>query len=102
MRNKPKALSRDEAERKIKQILAQGIVELSYHCLKQSMTLRDVEMEDIVAVLGNGQIIREPEWEERYQNWKYRVEGLDISNDVLTAITVIFEAQMSLYIVTVY
>jgi hypothetical protein len=57
---------------------------------------------DIAHVLEKGQIIRQAEWEPDHQNWKYRVEGTDIEGDELTAITVVFEADLSLSIVTVF
>jgi len=55
-----------------------------------------------VNTLRNGQILREPEWDEEHQNWKYRVEGVDTEGDELTVITVIFTVDLTLYIITVF
>ena len=66
------------------------------------MPRRQVTTLDVVNTLKTGQIVREPEWDEEYQNWKYRVEGVDIEADELTAITVIFTADLTLYIITVF
>jgi hypothetical protein len=53
-------------------------------------------------VLAKGEVIREAEWDSNSCNWKYRVEGADIEGDELTAITVIFEQDFSLLVVTVF
>lgn len=53
-------------------------------------------------MLGKGQVIRNAEWDSDFCNWKYRVEGTDIDGEELTAITVIFEQDFSLLVVTVF
>ena len=57
---------------------------------------------DVEHVLREGQVIREPEWDVDCWNWKYHVEGTDIEGDELTAITVIFEQDFSVLVVTVF
>jgi len=99
---KPDKLLPKEAKRTILLILEQGYVEYSYHCLQDSMPKRKVTTLDVVSTLQTGQIIRDPEWDEDYQNWKYRVEGVDMETDELTVITVIFAADLTLYIITVF
>jgi hypothetical protein len=99
---KPDKLLPQEAKRLILLILEQGYVEYSGHCLKDSMPGRQVTTVDVVNTLKTGQIVREPEWDEEHQNWKYRVEGIDMEADELTAITVILAADLTLYIVTVF
>ncbi|MFL6215824.1 MAG: DUF4258 domain-containing protein [Blastocatellia bacterium] len=99
---KPDKLLPEEAKRIILLILEQGYVEYSHHCLKDSMPRRQVTMLDVVNTLRKGQIVRNPEWDEEHQNWKYRVEGVDSEADELTVITVIFTADLTLYIVTVF
>ena len=49
-----------------------------------------------------GQVIRDAEWDSDFSNWKYRVEGTDIDGEELTAITVIFDEDFSLLVVTVF
>ena len=66
------------------------------------MPERNVTTLDVEHVLGKGQVIREAEWDSDRCNWKYRVEGTDIEGDELTAITVIFEQDFSLLVVTVF
>lgn len=86
----------------IKIILNEGIVEVSKHCLMDSMPKRDVDIEDIIAALMNGQIIRQAEWDNNYNNWKYRIEGFDVSKEELTVITIIFSSSLSLFVITVF
>lgn len=99
---KPDKLLPLEAKRIILLILEQGYVEYSVHCLQDSMPKRQVTMLDVVNTLKTGQIVREPEWDEERQNWKYRVEGVDTEGDELTSITVILTPDLTLYIVTVF
>ncbi len=98
---RPPKLSPAEAKRKIQLILADGIVDFTTHC-RRRMRERGVDDLDVVHVLKAGQIIREAEWDSDYCNWKYRAEGTDIEGVELTAITVIFEADLSLLNVTVF
>ncbi len=102
MSTKPPALSADEAKRKILFILERGIVEPTWHCKEETMPRRGVEMTDLLHVLKTGVIVRDPEWDDDHDNWKYRVEGKDIDGDDLTAITVIIDAELTLLIVTVF
>jgi hypothetical protein len=99
--DKPPCFSPAEAQRKIRLILEEGIVDISGHC-RHRMRTRGVDDLDIAHVLEKGQIIRQAEWDSDYNNWKYRIEGTDIEGDELTAITVIFEADLSLLTVTVF
>ena len=99
---KPEKLLPEEAKRIILMILEQGYVEYSFHCLRDSMPRRQVTTLDVVNTLKTGQIVRDPEWDKEYQNWKYCVEGIDTEADELTAITVIFAADLTLYIITVF
>ena len=66
------------------------------------MLERNVSTLDVEHVLREGRVIREPEWDVDYWNWKYRVEGTDIEGDELTAIAVIFEQDFSVLVVTVF
>lgn len=98
----PLKLTPDEAKRKIALFLEDGTVEPSFHCRQDSMRKRNVALLDIINTLKTGEIIRQPEWDDTYQNWKYRVEGVDTEGDELTAVTIIFDVNMTLFIVTVF
>ena len=100
--DKPDRLLPAEAKRIILLILEQGKVVPSYHCRNDSMPRRQVTMVDVENTLKTRQIVRDPEWDEDHQNWKYRVEGVDMETDELTVITVIFTADLTLYIITVF
>ena len=98
----PPRLSPPEATRKIRRILEEGTIDYSGHCWRERMPERNVSTLDVEHLLGKGQVIREAEWDFNSCNWKYRVEGTDIEGDELTAITVIFEQDFSLLVVTVF
>lgn len=100
--DRPEKLSLSEAERRIQLILAQGIVEFSLHCIQDRMPERNVTTPDVANVLRYGKILREAQWDDQHQCWKYRVEGVDIEGVELTAITVLFEDELSLLVVTVF
>lgn len=97
-----KKLSPDEAKRLILLILEQGTIEFSAHCLHESMPKRNATTVDVVNALKTGEIVRDPEWDEKYQRWKYRVEGVDTEGDDLIAITIIIESDLRLFIITVF
>ena len=98
---RPPCLSPAEAQRKIRLILEEGTVDISAHC-RRRMRERSADDLDIVNVLEKGRVIREAEWDSNHDEWKYRVEGIDVEGDELTAVTVILEADLSLLIVTVF
>jgi hypothetical protein len=98
----PIKLSANDAKRIILLILEEGTIEVSFHCRTESMPKRNIDMLDLVEALKNGEIRREPEWDEERCNWKYRVEGEDTEGDELIAITLIIEAEMELFIITVF
>jgi len=99
---KPPRLSPLEATRKIRLILQEGTIDYSAHCWLERMPERNVSTLDVEHVLAEGEVIREAEWDSDRWNWKYRVEGTDIESDELTAITVIFEHDFSVLVVTVF
>jgi hypothetical protein len=95
-------LSPEEAKRKIALFVREGWVVLSGHCRRDSMPKQNVSSLDIANVLRTGEIIREPEWSEEHGNWEYVVEGVDLEEDDLRAMTVFFDDELTLLIVTVY
>jgi hypothetical protein len=79
-----------------------GTIEPSWHCRRESIPKRGVSLSDVINVLRDGEIVREPEWDAGHEQWKYRVECIDTEGDELCAITVIFDADATLLIVTVF
>lgn len=100
--NKPVVLSTSQAIAKIQDILKEGTLVVSDHCRRGRMKERDVTYADIASCLRNGTINRVPEWDEQYCNWKYRVEGFDKDGEDLTSITVIIEANLEIFVVTIF
>ncbi len=97
---RPLPLSAREAKAKILIILADGNVIPTEHC-EDEMFEANADLPDVLNVLETGKITKH-EWDEDFQNWKYRVVGTDIDGDELTAITVIVKFDLQLIIVTVF
>ncbi len=100
--SQPDPFTPEEAMRRILEILRDGEVRPTSHCLNESMPTRNVTMGDILTALRSGKIKRPAEWDNEHAEWKYRVEGEDTEGDELTAITVILTTDMRLVIVTVF
>ncbi len=94
-------LSPEVAKRKIALFVQQGRVVLSGHCRRSPPPKRQVSSLDIENLLRAGEIIREPEWSEEHGSWKYVVEGVGLDDDELKAVTVFFDDELTLLIVTV-
>lgn len=58
--------------------------------------------QDVLHVLEHGQIVKAAEWDASHQNWKYRVDGLDVDGDDLTAVTVILQTDFTVRVLTVF
>lgn len=100
--SKTQALSLEQATGKINLIAKDGIIRYSHHARKESMANRDVTHQDVLHLLKNGEVRSLAEWDEQYQNWKYKVEGEDLSKEELRVITIIFDSSFSLYVITVF
>jgi hypothetical protein len=94
--SKSTPLSKDEAKSKIELIIDQGIVKLSVHCQRDSMPAQGISIYDIYHALKTGFITKEPEGDAVHQQWKYRVEGMDLSQQELASIVVIFDRNLTL------
>ncbi len=80
-------------------LLADGWYRLPGHA-RQREWERNVDLNDIDNVLKNGTIREEPEWSERYSEWRYKMAGADCE-DVELAVVFTFEDGPGLIIVTV-
>ena len=101
--NRPSAFTPEEAQRKIRLILREGSTVLSSHLIKDIQTGRHgVSHQDVLHVLQTGEIISSPEWDDNHRNWKYKVEGTDLEDEELRAITIIIEERFSIFIITAY
>jgi hypothetical protein len=93
--------SKAEALRIIQRILKDGILFFTQHC-KDRMIIRDVQMQDIVYVLKNGKITREPERHQATGNWIYNVEGKSLEDEILTIPVDIDEEQTMIRLLTIF
>jgi hypothetical protein len=101
--SRPNAFTADVAKRKILLILREGDTFFSQHLLDDIATGRHgVSHQDVLHVLKTGEILSEPVWDEIQRNWKYKIEGTDLEEEELRAITIIIEERFSLFIVTAY
>ena len=98
----PNPLPLLDAKRLIEAILDQGTVVFTYHCRYESMLKRGVSAQDVLHVLESGQIVKAAEWDAQHQNWKYRVDGMDVDGDDLTAVTVILQTDFTVRVLTVF
>jgi hypothetical protein len=100
---RPSPFTPDEAKRKIRLVLREGDTIFSNHLLRDIASSRHgVSHQDVLYVLQNGDIISPPEWDETHRSWKYKVEGADLEDEELRAITIIIEERFSIFIVTAY
>lgn len=91
-----------EAKARILTILEDGEVKLSAHLRYERMRKRSININDVRAALTNGEILSAPEWDERHQNWKYRVDGQNLAEEELTVVTIIITQDLKLIIVTAF
>ena len=102
----PKAnppLSPDDAKRQIERTLLDGETIFSKHVHDDVASGRHGSTyQDILHVLQHGDILRDAEWDERHENWKYKVEGRDLEDEDLRVITIIIEEHFRIFIVTAY
>jgi hypothetical protein len=73
---------------------------LSNH-LRQRSHDRSFDIFDVRRALETGAICVDS-WDDRYQNWKYRVVGVDIEGEALSVIVVLQPAQGVITVVTAY
>lgn len=100
---RPEPYKPDDAKRKIVQILREGSTVFSEHLLRDiARNRRGVTHQDVLHVLQTGEIISAPEWDEDSRKWKYKLEGIDLEDEDLRAITIIIDEQFCLFIVTAY
>lgn len=84
-------------------ILREGETIFSSHLIRDIRSGRHgASHQDVLHVLQNGDIISSPAWDEENSRWKYKVEGVDLEEEELRAITIIIEEQFRLFIVTAY
>lgn len=93
-------LSKHDALAKMRNCLENGVVEPHSHFLR---ALRDdgLELGDAMLVLRTGGIYDEPEFDVRFRQWRYRIEGREPGQQWL-AIVFTFRAVDEALIITAY
>ena len=72
--------------------LAYAIAALENGCFVRTNHLWDMmvkscfDNQDVLAVFENGQIRKNPEWNDEHQNWTYKVEGQSVDEDELSIV----------------
>ena len=81
------ALGPVEAFETIQRLLADGsdAISFSRHVYRRAAQ-RQLDRRDVQRVLTTGTVGSSPEWDDRFQNWKYRVTGTDLDGEELTLI----------------
>ncbi|HEX8396053.1 MAG TPA: DUF4258 domain-containing protein [Pyrinomonadaceae bacterium] len=99
--SKPSPYDSQTAIQKIRAILSgDGYLQIRPHCFDQ-MGRRTVDNEDIRRVLElNGNINSEPEWDEKHQKYKYKVDGYDTEGDKLAVVVNIVETNWRVVAIT--
>ena len=84
--DRPKPLDPVEAYEAIQRLLGlRDSLSFGGHC-RRRMRERCFTVDDIHRVLTMGTVSSNPEWDNTYQNWKYRVSGRDCDNVPLVMI----------------
>jgi len=79
---------------------APGCIKFSNHC-RDRMIERNVTVDDILYVIMWGDVV-ELEKDEEHQNWKCKVQGVDVDGNELAFVTAIDENEHSVLCITVF
>ena len=93
-------LSSKDATNRIRQIVRFGEVQTTAHC-RLRMRERRFDFQDLVSLLLNGEVLDQPEYDERHDHYRYRVQGTTIDGDSAIAVTVIVSFR-SVLVVTIF
>ena len=97
---RPRQLSPVEARDAIQQIVSSDGVSYSRHIRRESGPGRHIDSDDILKVLQDGMVSCNAEWDDRFQNWKYKVFGRDFESDPLTVVVALDLAFNRLTVIT--
>jgi hypothetical protein len=64
------------------------------------MMKRNFTASDVLKVLSTGKLVKSREYDDKYQNWKYRVEGEDVEGEKLTLIFSINREEDAIILIT--
>jgi hypothetical protein len=100
---KPQCLDQGQAHEAIQRILGLPTQSLTFtaHC-RQRARERNFSTEDVWRVLRYGTVGPTPDWDDKRQEWVYRVSGRDYDNEPLTVKVVIDEEHDRLRVVSAH
>ena len=94
-------LSPVEAFEAIQRLLADGPDAISFPLhARQRAAARRFDRRDVQSVLRTGTVGSNPEWDSRFENWKYRVTGTDLDGHELTLIIALDLAWSRITVIT--
>lgn len=97
---RPKALTPVEAYEAIQKLLElRDSISFTAHARKR-MRERRFTVDDTRRVLMYGTVSANPRWDDQYQNWKYKVSGVDYDNVPLVLIIALEPAIGRITIIT--
>lgn len=77
-----------EATREIRGIAKLGSIIPSHHILYDHPE-RNYDMQDVEQVLSKGNVKEPPEYDKKYETWKYKVKGHAVDGSVATVVVAI-------------
>jgi Domain of unknown function (DUF4258) len=95
-----KCFTKSEAVTLIRHCLDEGRVIPGKH-FRQELAAEDLNLLDAFHVLRTGNVFREPEFDVRYQEWNYRMEGTEPDGKKL-AIVFCFKEDEAGFLITVF
>jgi hypothetical protein len=100
--SKPTALSPAEAYAAIQALLDEyEAVGRTAHSIEK-MLERNVGMDDVLKVLRKGTVSADPEWDDKFENWKYRVTGQDCEGERLSLIIALQPSEARITLITTF
>jgi hypothetical protein len=82
---KTRRLSKDDACRQVRDCVVRGDVILTRH-FRDELQNEGLAVADAFYVLQHGSVLNEPEFNPRYQEWNYRMEGIEPDGQPLAII----------------
>jgi hypothetical protein len=96
----PPRQSRDDALKRIRRCLDDGEVIPTKH-FREKLEELSMSMVEVLYILRHGLILNEPEFELRYREWNYRIEGTEPEGQHL-AIVFTFIEEVSGLLITIF
>ena len=90
-----------QALKLIKKAIKSGALTYPTKHFKKRLRERKVDSQDVLYILNNGKILKEPELDINTNEWKYVVEGKTLSEEYLNIPVLIYESENKIKLLTV-